>query len=217
MNEHLFLNSGYLLILFALTVRDILRLRGLFIVAHIAFVSYALVSNNRSMAVWNILFMAINVVHVVRILRDRKPIALPDGLKDIHKDIFSVMSPKEFFNFWQMGKVTKVNDEIVVYAGERLKQVFLILDGAVSVVQNGNVIARLSRGSFIGEMSFLTGDLASATVSAKGLVSYIAWEHEKLGNIREVNPSFFVMIQAAFGKDLIHKIKRPIDYSPDNY
>ena len=207
MNGTLFINAGYILILLALTVRDILWLRGMFIAAHISFISYALLSNNLSMGTWNMLFMTINIFHLVRILKDRKLIVIPDHLKDLYRDIFSAMSAKEFFYFWQMGNVSQVDGGILVREGERFKQVLLIVDGAVNVAKNGHLLAKLSRGSFIGEMGFLTGGVAFADVEAQGAVGYIAWEQEKLDHIKKVNPGFFVKIQSALGQDLAKKIK----------
>ncbi|MBI3359195.1 MAG: cyclic nucleotide-binding domain-containing protein [Nitrospirae bacterium] len=207
MSPPIFINLGYILILVALTVRDLLWLRSIFILAHLSFITYAVLSRNLSMAIWNTLFLMINIFHVVRIMRDRRPMALPPDLKAIHQDLFSAMSPKEFFYFWQMGEVTQVADRLLAQDGKPQQHLHLLLAGAARVVKNGTLVAQLAPGNFIGEMSFLEESNASADVEAIGLVRLISWEQEKLKNIRESNPAFFVRIQSALGSDLVRKTK----------
>ena len=69
------------------------------------------------------------------------------------------------------------------------------------------MVATLCRGRFIAEMSFLTGDPASADVIAHGRVTYISWNSEKLKHLRTLNPSLMFNIQSVLEKDLSAKIK----------
>ena len=64
------INSGYFLMLSALLVRDILWLRAILIAAQISLFSYALLSANQSAAFWNGLFVLINTVQVIRLIRE---------------------------------------------------------------------------------------------------------------------------------------------------
>ncbi len=207
MSPYTFINIGYLLILFALTVKDILWLRSIFILAHVCFISFAALSENLPMALWNGLFLLINLYHVVKIITNRRPVVLPDDLKRIHEEIFSMMSARDFLYFWHLGRLGQIDGGMLIQVNQRQEEVLLLLSGTVKVIKDGKVVARLSRGSFLGEMSFLTGELTSADVEAEGAVRYLAWNQQKLRDLQSLNPTFFSKIHFIFGQDLSRKIK----------
>ena len=66
----------------------------------------------------------------------------------------------------------------------------------------------LPRGSFLGEMSFITKEKASADVISQEDVSYIEWTNHELFKIKENNRVFWTKIQNILLNDLIVKIKR---------
>ena len=72
---------------------------------------------------------------------------------------------------------------------------------------NEKPIAILERGSFIAEISFLTGEPASADVHAKGEVIFISWKSDRLKNLQHENSSFWMKLQHALSEDLIRKVK----------
>ena len=201
------INLGYFLMLAALLVRDILWLRGILIAAQLSLFSYGFHSGNTAVAFWNFIFVIINLFQVIRLIKERKPIDLPDELVDLYDNIFSSMRRREFFYLWQMGQKEKITDGRIIQAGKRQTKIALILSGRV-IVENKQVkIAELTRGSFIAEMSFLTGEPASADVLADGEVELMVWEQEKIRNLNQINPDLFIKIQNILGKDLSVKLK----------
>ncbi len=73
--------------------------------------------------------------------------------------------------------------------------------------KNGDFITKLDRGSFLAEMSFLTGNPATADVFADGKVRYIFWKQEKLNDLQKINVDMFIKLQNILGKDLSEKVK----------
>ena len=205
--DKILLNLGYVLMLIAFVVRDILWLRSILLIGHLSLVVYALLVNNRMVAFWNIIFFFINTIQVVRLIRERRPIELPSGLTDLYEKIFSAMSRREFLFFWNMGSIKEISENLLIRKGDYLHELSLILSGSVNVVKDGKNIAQLSRGSFIAEMSFVTGESASADIIANGRVQYISWNQEKLRSLKQLNPELLIKIQNILGKDLAVKIK----------
>lgn len=62
-------NLGYIFMLAALTVRDILWLRILLVSAQLSLFSYGLITSNTPVAFWNALFFVINSYQVVRLFQ----------------------------------------------------------------------------------------------------------------------------------------------------
>jgi len=87
----------------------------------------------------------------------------------------------------------------------------LILDGQVSVRKNGNEIAKLKRGSFVAEMSFMTGEPSSADVVNSEKTRCIVWSKEKLKHLEQLNQDLLMKLQVTLGKDLTYKLQKEIN------
>ncbi len=201
------LNLGYLLTFTALSVRDILWLRVLLVSTQLSFFSYGLITQNKTVIFWNSLFLIINSYRLVRLIQERRPIDLPPELIDLYEKVFSSMRRREFWYLWHIGRRRTVKDRQIIRKGERQRELMLITAGKVEVNRDGTLLAELTRGSFIAEMSFLTGEGASADVFARGEVQYMAWEQEKIRSLQQINPDLYMKIQNILGKDLSAKIK----------
>jgi CRP/FNR family transcriptional regulator, cyclic AMP receptor protein len=72
---------------------------------------------------------------------------------------------------------------VIAREGEIGTGFFVIVSGAVRVVRDGAVVARLGPGEFFGELSVLDGMPRNATVAADGPTSCLAlasWDFEKV-------------------------------------
>lgn len=204
---YILVNLGYFFMFVALAAKDILFLRSILILGQLSLVSFGYFSDNYYVSFWNILFFGINSFQIARLLRERKEIELPAGLMDLYERVFESMTRREFLMFWNMGRTETRDGEQMIREGEHQRELVLILSGVFNVVKGSDIIAKLKRGSFIAEMSFLTGDPASADVFANGAVEYIVWNQEKLRNLNQINPQLFIKIQNVLAKDLADKIK----------
>lgn len=202
-----FLNLGYVLIFVGLAIRDILWLRALLVYAQISLVVYAILSQNPAVAFWNIFFISINVVQIIRILRERRPLKIPNDIKDLYENQFRAMTPREFLYFWKLGHQHDANNEVIIKEDSIQKDISLILAGQVSIIKDLSEVAELSRGTFIGEMSFLSGQAASATAKAKEKVTYISWNQKKLHKLELEKPILLNKFHGILGAELADKIR----------
>ncbi len=205
--EKILVNLGYFLMLLALIVRDILWLRSILMCGQLTLAIYAILVNNTNVAFWNSLFFTINTIQVIRLIRERRPIKLAEELEDLYTNVFSTMTRREFLFFWNMGSIKEISNDFLIREGRHLERLYLLLSGSVGVIKDGRNLAKLSRGKFIAEMSFLTGETASADIKANGFVRYNSWNQEKLRSLEQLNPELLIKIQNILGKDLVFKIK----------
>ena len=75
------------------------------------------------------------------------------------------------------------------------------------VKRDGALLAKLNRGEFVGEISFITKEPASADVYAESEVNFIEWDQDELRKMRTINPTFWTKLNNILGKDLAKKIK----------
>jgi CRP/FNR family transcriptional regulator, cyclic AMP receptor protein len=74
-------------------------------------------------------------------------------------------------------------DRVIARQGEIGTGLFMVVDGAVRVVQDGVVVARLGPGGFFGELSVLDGGPRNAQVSAEVPTTCLAlatWDAERV-------------------------------------
>jgi len=199
---------GYSLMLLALLARDVLWLRLLLVAAQANLSAYSWFRGIDSIAAWNALFVLINLLWVVRILRERRAVRLPPELAQIHQAHFAVLDPAEFLRLWQLGERQARPDALLTQQGQAAPALYYLLRGTVAVVQDGREVARLGQGDFVAEMSLLTGAAASADARTLGEAELVRWPLARLQALREANPALWGRIQSVLGRDLVNKIQR---------
>lgn len=201
---------GYLLQLFALLARDVLWLRAILVAAQSVLAFYAWMRGPEFLpyVFWNTLFVGINLYWVARLLRERAAVKLPAELRALYEGHFAALAPPEFLRLWREGERRSGSDLQLVHEGSRPDALYFLLAGTVSVRHLGREIARVGAGSFVAEMSLLTGERTTADVVALGPIEYVAWPSHKLALLRERSPMVWSKIQSVLGHDLVEKIRR---------
>lgn len=199
---------GYVFMLIALLARDVLWLRSILVLAQGSICAYAWGQGLIGMACWNAAFVVINAIWALLILRERQAAAIPTELQAIHARHFSAMAPREFLRFWAMGSPGQIRDARLVPAGVHPHALLFLVSGQARVSRQGLELARLPRGSFVAEMSLLTGQSTSADVDAIGTVDVRSWSAEQLAGLRSSRPALWIKLQSVLGLDLVEKLKR---------
>jgi CRP-like cAMP-binding protein len=163
-------------------------------------IAYSLVIHQPVMTGWNSFFFSINAFQVIRIILERRDVTLSAELDYICKNVFPLMSKREFLKIWNTGDVREVTDERIVRQGEPQQHVYLIMDGKVSIKKENRELARLGKDHFFAEMSFLTNLHATADIGAVGTVKYNALDQNRLRSLQESDPELFIKFQSAVSR-----------------
>ena len=204
------LNVGYLLNLVALGFREILWIRILLTLGYfLRFITQSYIEQNMDSSFWMIVFVIINLYQIVRIVNERRKRYIEPKIFDIYESVFKSLSTFEFLTFWKMGLIKNVENGVtIIEKDEKLNSILLLINGKVNVKSGGKSIAFLPRGSFIGEISYITKEGASANVIADGDATYIEWTNKELMKIKNSKKIFWTKIQNILLNDLIIKLKR---------
>lgn len=206
-HTELAVNIGYFLMLLAFLARDVLWLRLLLVFGQGSVVAYAVSVGAMPVAYWNGVFALINAFQVLLILRERRGVKIPADLLEFYDRTFAAFTPNEFLRVWHSGTVEEKHNLLLMQEGETPGRLLFLTGGEVLIERNGQCLARLGRGCFLGEMSLITGGRASADARAPGKVSYIAWDTRQLREWRERQPALWIKFQSVLGKDLVDKIR----------
>jgi hypothetical protein len=194
----------------AYLVKDILWLRLLIVLACIAGIifNYA-VPHPRLWVIiyWNMFFLVINLVQIAIIMKERREVSFTEEEKELYETLFKNFAPFEFMKLLRIGKWLEAKkDQVLAIEKKQLDDVMLIYNGLVKVEADGQELAELKDGSFIGEMSFITGGNATATVRAVEPTRYLSWSKADLGKLLNRNPSMRFALQTVLSTDLTKKL-----------
>jgi hypothetical protein len=207
----LFLHGANTLYAVSYSVRKILILRIISIVAGLCLVPYFYFQHPEPLyqpLAWNFVFIGINTFHAALLMYEMRPIQFSENEQRIFKLAFRTLTPREFRKLLQLGSFHELQTgEKIVGRHERPESIMFLSEGEAEVALGDSVIATLKPGQFIGEMSYLTGDETSADVIARTSVTYVAWEKQALQSFLEKHPELKSSMQLIIGTDLVKKLR----------
>lgn len=204
-------NLTYVLNAASYLVRDILFLRYLSIggsCASITFNSLAFTTPQWLPIFWNSVFIAVNLVQLVILYVERRRVVFSERERELYETVFRNFTPVEFMKLLRVGGWKEATaGEVIAREGQQLPEVMMLYNGQASVTVSGKVVAQVKDGHLIGEMSFLTEEPASATVTAATPIIYLAWPKRELRKLLERNPTMRLNLHGVIGTDMAHKLR----------
>jgi len=207
---------GYLIhvanvcILASFLVRDILWLRLLSVLGGVAFMAYfgwALDEPLWPPILWNGLFGLVNLVQILRLVAERRPVHLTVRERHLRDLAFPELSDRDLRRLLQVGRFEERSGEDLVRAGETPSHLLLLSKGQADVYVEAAQVAALAPGRFVGEMAYLSGRPASAGVRAAGFLEVFSWEAKRLRAFLDADPVLCASVQRRLGSDLAAKLR----------
>ena len=204
-------NFSYLVLAASYLVTNMYWLRGLAIVALALEGVYFYFSAATPLWVgiaWAVVFVAINAVQLLILARNRLRVRLSREERGLHQERFGKLDPVSFDRLVRAGRWQDVAPgTVLAREGQSVGDVYLLLSGSARVDSAGRAIAMVQPGSFIGEMSFLSGEPAAATVTALAGCRVFAVPQDRLHGLLDRHDEIRVVLQELFGHDLVRKLR----------
>ena len=157
---------------------------------------------------WDVVFILINLWQIYWLVDERRKLA---RIKDAHllrQGVFAGFNDAQIARLVSSGTWRDLGEGVVLTrAGEPVRELTLLCDGAATVDVTGHVVARLSNGAFVGEMAFVTGNPASATVTVERPTRAFVFDMEKLRKLVEGDETVATAIHRVVGRDLAVKLR----------
>ncbi len=210
MSTNVIIHVANILYLLSYSVKDMLWLRCLTVVAALCLLPYYYFQPVPLTAaiIWNLLFSGINLLQIVLLLRERRPVELTEDQHFLYQLVFHRISAREFLKLLEFARWEDAAiGQFLVRKGEKMDRMMVIHSGIASIRSGERTVAELGPGQFVGEMSFITGDPTSADVVAQKTLRYVSWPKDSLRCLLEERPQLKVALQDAIGADLVCKLK----------
>jgi hypothetical protein len=193
------------LYLIAYMVRDVLWLRVLTVAGAFCLMPFYYFRAEPLLAplYWTLLFTALNLYWIVRLLMERAPKKLTAEERKLYDLVFRTMSSREMIRLlkiatWQQTEA----GECFVERPKPLERLLVIFSGQARVEVDGRPVTDLRPGQFIGTIDFVAEEAASADVRAAEPTRYVAWPKSNLRSVMRDNPELHLALQATLAVDL---------------
>ena len=195
------------LIAFSFLVKDILWLRVVSILASLfsVFYNYTIPETPMWLAInWNIVFVLVNIYHIAVIIYEKRPIKMQPKDKELYETMFKDLSPVEYLKISKVAEWKKYKSgQSLIVQGMPVDDLILIYNGTVNVIVDGEGVANLKDGQFVGEMSFLTEKPATATCKVEHDTECLVWKQPEFKELLKRNPSLYYTIQSLLSNQLV--------------
>ncbi|MEM9652079.1 MAG: cyclic nucleotide-binding domain-containing protein [Actinomycetota bacterium] len=207
MAETVIFNIAYALFVATGFVKTILRLRLALIGVAIAYIIWGVVAQNTSAIIWNVAFASVHSYQVFRLWAQRRSIQLTETQSNIHDRLFPDLDLIDFYTLWSIGNERTLKpDAVLIQQGEVQDTLMLIVAGAVVVERDDELLAELGPDDLLGERSYMTGEVASATVRATSEVELHEWDQRRMKALVDLsNPAHESMVRY-ISADLARKL-----------
>ncbi len=203
-------HTSFLLTAMSFYVRDMVLLRVLAIGSGIVGVAYNyfLPAGPLWLVIfWLSVFVLINVTRTVGLVMERRKVTFTEEEAELHETQFKNFSPVEFMKLLRIAEWKNAPEgEVLATEGEIVGGLKLLFNGEVSIARGEEEIGKAHDGAMIGEMSFLKGGQANATVTATTNCRYLYWSGDELKKLLQRNPSMDLAMRHVFSMDLLRKL-----------
>ena len=173
-------------------------------------VYFALSGGDLSIGIgWTVLFILINAYQLYVLLRDRWSLRLPEKEGPLLREALHGLDDS------QISRLLKATEWIDCQVGDVLTTqdapvdaLYFMCSGRATVEVENAVIAHLEKGAFVGEIAYLTGNAATATVTIEEPSRLLKFSKMRMAKVTGADDQINGIIYQLLGRDLALKMHR---------
>ncbi|MEM7069227.1 MAG: cyclic nucleotide-binding domain-containing protein [Pseudomonadota bacterium] len=207
--ENLVGHIAYVLLIVSMMMRNMNWLRFFAIMAGtISAIFYFTIGDKVSMF-WESMFTLVNLCQFLILQIENRRGRFSDDEATFIKCCLSDVERAHARRLMKLGAWTEVQEDITLIeedtCPEHLK---FIVSGTARVERNGRAIGEVGVGDFLGEMSYLTGKQATASVVTSQTTRYLAFNRNALRAHLDKNTEVRHALESSFNRNLVDKLAK---------
>jgi hypothetical protein len=187
------------------SVRDVLLLRIFAVIGGILLIPYYYLQPTPLMAsiYWGLGFIVLNLFWVVRLMLERRPAKLSEEEQLLYQLVFRTLTPREMLHLLRFAKwEDKETGEILQKEGEAQDRLSVIVSGRGAIQVQDRQVSEIGAGRFVGEITFMTDDVALDSIVALEPVRHVSWHKDELKKFLKDKPELMVALELILGLDI---------------
>lgn len=158
---------------------------------------------------WGVVFILINVYQIHRLIRERINLRRMGDVVLLRQGAFAGLDDAQLSRLVTAGSWRNIEPASrLTRQGKPVDELVLLCTGSASVQVDDRTVANLQAGSLCGEMAFISGEPASATVTVHQPVRAFVFDIRKLRTLVGDDELVASAIHHAIGRDLTQKVSR---------
>ena len=157
---------------------------------------------------WQSCFLVVNLVNLLILLYAMRRAHFDEEEQLAYRLKFSSLRPHEVRPIFERAERQSLRGgDTLLAEGQENHRLFLILEGRCQVRKQDTEVADLGAGDFVGELSFLSAEPASADVVADGAVRLMSWDREALQPLFRREGLYETYFHSLCGLDVAGKLR----------
>lgn len=206
----------YALLVLSMLMRNMVWLRTIAIVAGVSRIFIrALILYDPVTVAWETALVLINIGQLLLIWWDKGHAHANQDEALLAATILPGESGRAIRRLLKLARWRSVEaGETLLREGQRVDQLLFVTDGAARIEKNGALVAICSRGDYVGEMGFVSGEAATATVVADRPMRLASFDAATLRASLATDRDLRHALEASFNRNLIGKLSRASGAAP---
>jgi CRP-like cAMP-binding protein len=206
-------NLSNIVFIVAFSTRDVLRLRVLSLVGECIILPYYYFQKETlwSPVFWGVAFTAVNVVRIIALALERRPVVLGDQEEQLYHLAFSTVEKREFLKLVTLARWTDcLPGQVIVRKGQQIPDAIILISGEIEAILNGKTMIAYRPGELIGDVSAYSGLASPADVVARSRGTFAAWDLRHLREFTESRPELRAKLLQIVSADLATKLRNVV-------
>jgi len=205
--ENMLGHIAYILLILSMLMRNINWLRAIAVLAGSMAAIYYWTLDDKVSMFWEIIFTIVNMGQFLILQIENRRGTFSDDERFFIQTCLPNVERAHARRLVKLGAWTQVQeDTVLVFEDTYPDKLKFIVGGTAHVFRNEQLIGKVGRGDFVGEISYLTGKQATATATAIEPLRYLAFGQKRLREYLSKNPELRHALEASFNRNLVHKL-----------
>ena len=205
-----FAHLGAVLLVMAALMTRPRRMRLLGALAGVAALAhFALAGTGVAWLFWAGLFAAANAVHFAALAMRARSGKLLEEERELFDEVMKIGEPGQQRHLQDLIDWRDIAmGQALVTQGQANPPLIYVARGRAEIIVDGNRVGECAPGDFLGEMSLISGQTATATVTAAEPMRVARFEREGLAQLARAAPEVGRALDSALNRSLASKVMR---------
>ncbi len=203
-------NASYVLLILSMAMRRMFMLRVLAILSGLAGIAYDVIWLRDPVGTfWESCFTFTNLVQWLLLIRDDRKLRLNQEEKYLWQKFFPNLRPTECKRLLLASKhIEGQAGERLISRGQPVDHIYMLLSGTVDIKLDGTKVSECGPGDLLGEMSFLTGDPATADSVLATNATLLQLEQNNLATLIQSSSELGHSLSSLISRNLVTKLNK---------
>jgi hypothetical protein len=202
---------AYLILALSYVLTSMYWLRLVAIIGSAIEIVYFLYTGGNLMAgiMWTVIFILINAYQLFWLIKEKLSFRLPEREAPLLREALAGLSDEQISRLLQAADWKDFQQgDVLTRQDAPVDALYFLCSGRANVEVNKSLVTYLEKGSFIGEIAYLTGNPATATVVIDEPARVLKFSKMRMAKVTAADPQINGIIYQLLGHDLAMKMRR---------